>query len=360
MNNNSKPGTPRPNTAAHQKPPVLGDVAKAAGVSVPTVSRVLTSSKYVAPSLRTRVLKAVSDLGYRPNEAARATRSGKRSMVAVLTGATSNYGYAQTIEGIERAARKAGMSIIIAVVESGAEEAVNAAIDLVLSQPVAGVIVLEFDRPGLAAAKAFPQSIPMVVAGGGTGRSTGTISALLDEQAAGRDATDHLLSLGHRTVHHIAVPTMGKQSGRTEGWKAALAAAGVPIPKILHATWEPASGYRMGLKLASQSDVTAVFCGNDDVAIGVIKAFLECGRRVPEDVSVVGFDDQPHVAMWRPPLTTIRQDFQDLGARAFRLLERVLDGAKPQSPSTVKPQLIIRGSTAVVRSAAIDQRSTPV
>ncbi|UVJ41312.1 substrate-binding domain-containing protein [Arthrobacter sp. CJ23] len=310
----------------------------------------LTSSKYVAPGLRAQVLKAVNDLGYRPNLAARATRSGKRSMMAVLTGATSNYGYAQTIEGVERAARQTGMSVIIAVVDSDAEEAVKAAIDLLLSQPVAGVIILEFDRPGLAAVKAFPPSIPMVTAGGGTVSPIGTVGALLDEHGAGKDATDYLLSLGHRTVHHVAIPTMGKQSGRTEGWKAALAAAGIPVPRILHATWEPASGYRMGQKLAARNDVTAVFCGNDDVAIGVIKAFMECGRRVPEDVSVVGFDDQPHVAMWRPPLTTIRQDFQDLGGRAFRLLETVLGGDRPQLPSTVKPKLIIRGSTAAARS----------
>lgn len=340
--------TTEPAPSTKPKVPVLGDVAKAAGVSVPTVSRVLTSSKYVAPELRERVMKAVNDLGYRPNGAARATRSGKRSMVAVLTGGTANYGYAKTIEGIEKAARQAGMSVIIAVVESDAEEAVNAAIDLVLSQPVAGVIILEFDRPGLAAIKAFPKSIPLVIAGGGTRRTAGTTGALLDERSAGRDATNHLLALGHRTVHHVAVPTMGKHSGRTEGWKAALTAAGTEIPRVYHATWEPASGYRIGQELAIRDDITAVFCGNDDVAIGVIKAVLDSGKRVPEDVSVVGFDDQPHVAMWRPALTTVRQDFQDLGARAFSLLASSIETGEAPPSSTVKPELIIRNSTAVV------------
>lgn len=334
------------------KRPVIGDVARAAGVSIPTVSRVLTnSSKYVAPGLREKVLKAVRDLDYRPNGAAQATRSGQRSMVAVLTGATSNYGYAKTIEGIEKAARQSGMTVIISVVESDDDDAVNAAIDLVLSQPVAGVIILEFDRPGLAAVKAFPRSIPLVVAGGGTRRPTGTTGALLDERGAAKDATDYLLSLGHRTVHHIAVPTMGKQSGRTEGWKAALAAARAPIPRVLRAMWEPASGYRRGLKLAALSDVTAIFCGNDDVAIGVIAALLDSGKRVPEDVSVVGFDDQPHMSMWRPALTTVRQDFQDLGARAFGLLEAVVDSGETPFPSTVKPKLIIRDSTTAVPNA---------
>jgi DNA-binding LacI/PurR family transcriptional regulator len=336
---------------AKNRVPVLSDVAKAAGVSVPTVSRVLTSSKYVAPELRERVMKAVSDLEYRPNSAARATRSGKRSMVAVLTGATSNYGYAKTIEGIELAARKAGLSVIIAVVESDSEPAVNAAIDLVLSQPVAGVIILEFDRPGLAAVKAFPSSVPMVVAGGGTRRSGANPSALLDERSAGRDATEYLLSLGHKTVHHVAVPTMGKHSGRTQGWKSALTAAGAPVPPVLHATWEPASGYRLGLDLADQDDVTAIFCGNDDVAIGVISALLDRGRRVPEDVSVMGFDDQPHVALWRPSLTTVRQDFGDLGARAFQLLSAAVEGADGSSSSIVKPELVLRNSTAAAGSS---------
>ena len=339
--------TKEPAPPLRQKVPVLSDVAKAAGVSVPTVSRVLTSSKFVAPELRDRVMKAVAELGYRPNGAARATRSGKRSMVAVLTGGTSNYGYAKTIEGIEKAARQSGMSVIIAVVESDDDEAVNAAIDLVLSQPVAGVIILEFDRPGLAAVKAFPPSIPLVVAGGGT-RRTGKTGALLDERGAGKDATNHLLSLGHKTVHHVSVPTMGKHSGRTDGWRAALTAAGASIPPVLHATWEPASGYRVGQELAANEDVTAVFCGNDDVAIGVIRALLDSGRRVPEDVSVVGFDDQPHVALWRPALTTVRQDFQDLGARAFTLLAATVETGTPPGSSTVKPELILRESTAAV------------
>lgn len=338
--------TTNPAPAPRQKAPVLSDVAKAAGVSVPTVSRVLTSSKFVAPELRERVMQAVAELGYRPNGAARATRSGKRSMVAVLTGATSNYGYAKTIEGIEKAARQSGMSVIIAVVESDEEEAVNAAIDLVLSQPVAGVIILEFDRPGLAAVKAFPATIPLVVAGGGSRRTGKVPAALLDERAAGRDATNYLLSLGHRTVHHVAVPTMGKHSGRTEGWRAALTAAEIDIPPILHATWDPASGYRAGEEIAARNDVTAVFCGNDDVAIGVIRALLDHGKRVPEDVSVVGFDDQPHVAMWRPALTTVRQDFKDLGARAFGLLASSVETGLPPQSSTVKPQLVLRESAS--------------
>lgn len=341
-----------------QKPyraPVLADVARTAGVSVPTVSRVLTGSKFVAPELADRVMRAVRELGYRPNGAARAMRSGRRSQVAVLSGGTADYGYAKTIEGIEIAARQAGMSVVIAVMESADSDDVSDAVDLVLSQPVAGAIVLEFDRQGLAAAKALPATLPSVAAGGGSRRSGPGPAALIDERAGARQATEYLLSLGHRTVHHIAGPTMGKQSGRTEGWRKALTAAGASVPEIMDATtWNPLSGYRWGEKIAARPEITAVFCGNDDIALGLMRALTDRGRRVPEDVSVVGFDDQPHVAMWRPALTTVEQDFNDLGMRAFGLLLARFEGGSEPESSVATPQLVVRESTAAPKGAAVD------
>lgn len=330
--------------------PVLADVAKMAGVSVPTVSRVLTGSKFVATDLNERVMRAVRELGYRPNSAARAMRSGKRSQLAVLSGGTSNYGYVKTIEGVETAARRAGMSLVIRVIKSADEADVAAAIDTVLSQPVAGLIVLEFDRAGRAALRALPTGVPVVATGGGSRRSGSVPYALIDERSGGREATEYLLGVGHRTVHHIAGPTMGKHSGRTEGWRAALTAAGAEVPAVMPATWEPISGYRWGEKIASRDDVTAVFCGNDDLAFGLIRALTERGVRVPEDISVLGFDDQPHAAMWSPTLTSVQQDFVDLGERAFSLLTRVVDGEQGLESSVTVPRLVIRESTAPPRA----------
>ncbi|GAB4004888.1 hypothetical protein GCM10029992_51170 [Glycomyces albus] len=226
--------------------PVLADVAKAAQVSVPTVSRVLNGSKYVKPELVARVNAAIKALGYRPNGAARSLRSSQRTLVSILAGATSNYGYAHTLEGIETAARHAGMSVSITVMESAGEAHVQRAIDLALAQPTAGVIILEFDLAGIHAAHALPAGMPFVVAGGGSRRSGGVPAALIDEHTAGRRVAEYLMRLGHSTVHHVAGPTEGKHSERTEGWRAALQSAGAPVPEIMHADWDAISGYRWG------------------------------------------------------------------------------------------------------------------
>jgi DNA-binding LacI/PurR family transcriptional regulator len=238
------------------------------------------------------------------------------------------------------------MTVSITVVESGDDEHVRAAIDLTLAQPTAGVIVLEFDRAGINAARALPEGLPVVVAGGGSRRTGNVPAALIDERTAGRQATEYLLHLGHRTVHHIAGPTEGKHSGRTDGWRAALAAAGAPVPQIMRAEWDASAGYRWGERIAGMNDVTAVFCANDDIALGLMRALSDRGLDVPGDVSVVGFDDQPLVALWRPSLTTVDQDFEDLGARAFGLLAQVVDGEEGVASSVTAPQLVVRESTA--------------
>ncbi|MBL0888700.1 LacI family DNA-binding transcriptional regulator [Myceligenerans indicum] len=336
-------------TQKRYRAPVLADVAREAQVSVPTVSRVLNGSKYVAPELAQRVQQAVRSLGYRPNEAARSMRSGRRTLVSVLSGATANYGYARTLQGIETAARRAGMSVTITMVESGDDDVVRRAVDLALAHPTAGAIVLEFDRAGINARRMLPEGLPVVVAGGGSRRSGGIPAALIDERTAARQATAYLLRLGHRCVHHIAGPTAGKHSGRTEGWRAALTDAGIQVPAVMNAEWDAASGHRWGERIAGRDDVTAVLCGNDEIAIGLMRALADRGVRVPQDVSVIGFDDQPLVAMWQPSLTTVDQDFEDLGERAFGLLERLVDGDESATSSVVVPQLVVRESTAPPR-----------
>ena len=182
------------------------------------------------------------------------------------------------------------------------------------------------------------------MAGGGASREGDRPYALIDEAAGARALTEHLLGLGHQTVHHVAGPSEGKVSPRTEGWRDTLLAHGKDVPETLHADWHPRSGYEAGALLASRTDVTAVLCGNDDIAIGVISALGDQGLRVPEDVSVVGFDDQPYADFWKPTLTTARQDFDDLGARAFAQLQRLMAG-EPVAGSVVAPELVVRGSS---------------
>jgi DNA-binding LacI/PurR family transcriptional regulator len=333
--------------------PVLADVAKAAGVSVPTVSRVLNGTKNVAPELALRVHAAVKQLGYRPNSAARSLRLSQPSLISIIAEATtSNYGYAGTLRGVETAAQRAGMSVSITIIESDEDESVNRAIDLALSQPTAGVIVIEFSRAGIKVSPSLPEGLPVVAAAGGSERADGILAAMVDEQAGGRQVTEYLLRLGHQTVHHIAGPSAGKPSGRTEGWRAALEDAGAEIPEVMSSDWDAPSGYRWGERIAGRDDITAVFCGNDEIALGVMRALGDRGLDVPGDVSVAGFDGQPLVSLWRPSLTTVEQDFEDLGARAFRLLARSLEGESDLESSVVKPQLVVRESTAAPRTQA--------
>lgn len=331
-------------SSTHDRPPVIADVARLAGVSVPTVSRVLNGSSPVSEEKRTRVLSAIAKLGYRPNAAARALGSGQRSLIVVFAGNTTRYGYAMTIQGIEEAARQGGYAVLISVVESDDPAVVRAALDLVLMQPVAGAIVLEFDPQGLATLQALPRSIPVVSAAAATA-GVGVPCARLDDREAAVRATEYLLGLGHRTVHHVAIPPSGWPSGRATGWRQALERAGVPVPEMVVSDWDPESGYRCGLQMARRDDVSAVLCGNDEIAIGLMRGLQEGGRRIPEDVSVIGFDGQRLTEFVMPSLTTVEQDFADLGRRTFAMLQVVIRGDARLEDSTVVPRLVIREST---------------
>lgn len=313
---------------------------------MPTVSRVLTGSVPVSPDKRARVMAAIDQLGYRPNAAARALVRGRQSMIALVAGNTSRYGYACTIQGVEEAARQAGYMVVISVVETADEASVAATLDLILSQPVAGAIVLEYDPSGQAALRALPPTLPVVAVAPTRPGGDQVPHACMDDRAAAEHATRYLLDLGHEVVHHVAVPRSEPWTGRTAGWRTALERAGVPVPDVMEADWTPKSGYRWGLRLAERDDVTAVLCGNDEVAIGVMRGLQERGRRVPDDVSVVGFDDHPLSELWLPPLTTVRQDFVELGRQTFGLLEALLGDSGGDLPTSVSvsPELVVRGS----------------
>ncbi|MEO7016241.1 MAG: LacI family DNA-binding transcriptional regulator [Leifsonia sp.] len=332
------------------KPPVIGDVAREAGVSVPTVSRVLTGAARVSEDKRRRVLEAIEKLEFRPSAMARALVARQPKLIAVLAGNTSQYGYAETIRGIEESARAAGFTVTITVVESATDEIVDGAVSLVLNQPIAGIVVLKFDPPGVAALHRLPKSIPTVSIS--EVRESGVPQAVLGEADAAQELVGYLLGLGHETVHHVRVPPSRKEDGRTTGWRRALTEAGAPVPHPIDATWEPESGRVIGVELAGRSDVTAVFCGNDEIAMGVIRGLHEGGRTVPDDVSVVGFDDHPLARMWTPPLTTVDQDFASLGSRAYGLLEGLMEGRTVRKFSSERPPIVIRESAAPPRTDA--------
>lgn len=328
------------------RPATISDVALLAGVSAPTVSRVLTGSARVSPGKRERVERAIAELGYHPNPAARQLSSRAAGAIGIVTADTSIHGYAETIRGIEEEARASGTAILITVVESARAERVEHAVQAALSHPLDGVIVLKFDPAGVAALRRLPRSLP-VVALAGT-RDASRSQVLLAEREAGRALTALLLDLGHRTVHHVRIPSSARSGGRAAGWRRALQDAGRTVPPPIDTGWDPRDAVRIGRLLALDDEVTAVFCGNDEIAMGVMRGLVDGGRRVPDDVSVVGFDDHPLAALWSPALTTAHQDFVTLGRLGVRLLATQLTGGD-RACRSIAPSIVLRESAGPPR-----------
>ncbi|TMR35401.1 LacI family DNA-binding transcriptional regulator [Nonomuraea zeae] len=326
--------------------PSIRDVAAAAGVSHQTVSRVLNESPRVRPDTRAAVLAAIDRLGFRPNRAARALGFGRANGITVVTSNTTLYGYARTLQGIEEAARTEGVALGIRVVESAE---VRQTVDYVSDPSAGGLVVIAFDPLGTAVLEALPPHIPAIVAAEPVAPDLGRVAIALDERRAAADATEHLLGLGHRTVHHVAIPSEGRAGGRHAGWRDALTRAGAELPSPLGCGWDIQSAYTAGRALAEDPEVTAILCGNDDIAQGVRRALYDAGKDVPGDVSIVGFDDIPGSAFWTPALTTVRMDFGGLGRACFHAAVAELGGHPQPEISLAPPRLIVRESTAPPR-----------
>jgi DNA-binding LacI/PurR family transcriptional regulator len=328
------------------RPASIRDVAAAAGVSYQTVSRVINGHPSVRGSTREVVQAAIEELGFRPNRAARVLRGGLARSVTVLTPNTTLYGYQAALQGIEEAARAVGFAVGVRVVESSSPAEVADAVRRAI-EPGGAFIVIAYDRAGTMALEAVPPDIPMAAMIETPARDPGRDRpwVWLDDRKAANQATRYLLSLGHRTVHHLAIPSSTRTSQRQAGWRAALVEAGAPVPAPLPCGWAPRSGFQAGQALASDPDVTAVLCGNDDLALGVMRAMHAAGRTIPGDVSVVGFDDTPVSEFLTPPLTTVRMDFAELGRACFAmLLARTEQKVALPRPRRLEPELIVRES----------------
>jgi DNA-binding LacI/PurR family transcriptional regulator len=332
--------------SARKRPPSQSDVASLAGVSTQTVSRVANGSSNVDENTRERVLSAMRMLGYHRNSAARALNLGRFHMLGVISFDLSAHGNARTLDAISRAARAAGYSVNVAAVVSQTEDAVQAAVSQLTGQAVDGLVVIEaqiLDRTGLQ----LSAGVPMVVLDGDPEHP---FSSVDNNQTAGAQAaTEHLLELGHRSVWHVAGPQDSYSARhRATAWHDTLKRAGVRVPPLQLGDWTADSGYRIGRELAARDDVTAIFASNDHMALGVIRAMHEAGRGIPGDVSVVGFDDVSESGYFFPPLTTIHQDFEEIGRRCVSLLLDQIHNPGAQTPKsliTVPPRLVVRASS---------------
>lgn len=329
--------------------PAMTDVARLAGVSHQTVSRVLNDHPNVREQTRSRVRAAIAELGYRPNRAARTLVTGRSQSIGVVTQNSTLYGPASLLEAFEQAAAEAGFAVSVASVSVLDRPSIAEAVARHLDHRVAGIMVIAPVTSANEALDALPADVPLVAVDGDPQRSAALVT--VDQVSGARDATRHLLETGHRTVWHVSGPPEWFDSaGRIEGWQQALRLAGAELPPLMPADWTAASGYRAGQMLARMPEVTAIFAANDHLALGILRAMSERGRRVPEEVSIVGFDDVPEAAYFIPPLTTVRPDFRAVARASLSLLLEQIESGRPTTERyTVAPTLVSRESVAPPR-----------
>lgn len=325
--------------------PSMADVAREAGVSGQTVSRVSNGRTNVDEETRDRVLAAMRKVGYRPNSAARALRSGQFRNIGVIMFTLSSFGNMRTLDSIAIAAANAGYSITLIPVRHPTQGEVSVAFTRLSEQAVDGVVIIIeahlIDETDIE----LPDGLPVVVIDSSARYRYPVVDT--DQAEGARLATEHLLDLGHETVWHVSGPS-GSYSAerRRDSWSRTLRAHGRDVPPVVEGDWSTDAGYRAGVALAERPAVTAVFVANDQMALGVLRALHERGLGVPGQVSVVGFDDMAESSNFWPPLTTVHQHFEDVGRHSVDLLIRTIKQGGSEATSMLVPtRLVVRAST---------------
>ncbi len=328
-----------------RRPPAMSDVAAVAGVSHQTVSRVLNGATNVRPETRQRVLAAIGELGYRRNSAARALVTRRTGMVGVVAPASSLYGPTSALVSLEHAARRRALVFSVAMLEHVDADAMRATVERLLTQGVEGIVVVAPTVEVLGALADEPPPLPVVIVSSGAGGAAGFHWASVDQRGGAHLATQHLLARGYREVAHVAgPPDWFDAQSRLRGWSQACEAAGVSVREPIAAGWQAADGEAAGRRLLAEGLPEAVFAANDQLALGLLHAFWSAGVRVPDDVAVVGFDDEVGSRFFIPALTTVRQDFEALGAEAIRMVAEAIDGAAVDDV-VVPAELVVRASS---------------
>lgn len=327
------------------------DVARLAGVSQKTVSRVVNGAPHVRPDVSERVHQAIAELDYRPNRAAQALARARTHTIGVLALGTPLFGPSRRVRTLEHEARRLGWRLALASVEDLSAAEVSRGIDSLLERDVEGLVIevpthlIEVDPQVLA-------GIPVVTSAGPIAGLPHQAVVDTDQEAVCAALTTYLLDLGHETVWHVSGPSdWDATRKRLDGWRSALQRQQRPVPPVEQGDWTAASGYRAGCRLAARRDVTAVFAANDSMAIGLLRAFYEAGRPVPTEVSVAGYDDIDEAEFQMVPLTTVAVDAVGPAQRILAELLRMIEGAAaPTHPVTLDQQrLVVRASTGAPR-----------
>jgi LacI family transcriptional regulator len=334
-------------------------VAKRAGVSTMTVSRVLNNRPDVAPHTRRRVQDVIDELGYAPNVAARGLKGRSRTLGVVATG-IEYYGPSRTLASIEKRANELGLSLLLSLIADPENDAGEDILINLLAHQIEGILwavpeigsnrewlyerIQSIDTPAV-----FLNMEP---------RPELSMSAV-DNLYAARLATNHLVEQGYRHIGIVTGPlSWWEARQRLEGWKSVLTEhdMAADLDKLQsYGDWSPASGEAGLLQLLGQArSLDAVLASNDQMALGILKAAQEVGLRVPEDLAIVGFDDIPESAYFTPPLTTIKQGLSEMGATTVNMLNQLIEAREigeevlPIS-RWITPQLIVRKSSINIK-----------
>lgn len=332
--------------------PTSHDVAKKAGVSVATVSRVLNNSPLVTESVRRKVLHAVKALNYQPNRAAQRLRAGRSHVIGLIISDIQNPFFTSIVRGIEDVAYQHGYSLVLCNSDEDPEKE-KLYINVMRSEEVAGVILASASEANPQVDDLITYNIPVVAIDRQI--DDRQIDSVLATNINGaRAATTHLIELGHRCIGYIGLPltrTPGKE--RYEGYQQALRDHQLPMSQdfVRIADAKQQGGYESTRDLLTQQPcVTALFVANNLMTLGALDAIRERGLKIPDDISIIGFDDMPWANLLQPPLTAIAQPTYELGQRAAELLlGRLKERDKPVTHEHLETRLIVRGSTSQPR-----------
>jgi DNA-binding LacI/PurR family transcriptional regulator len=322
------------------------DVALLARVSTQTVSRVANGSPDVRAATRRHVIAAMNELGYRPNSAARALRRGSFRTIGVITFSLSSLGNMRALEAIALHAARQDFAITLIPVAAPTQAGIQGAFSRLGELAVDAVIAIMEVHLLDAATDTLPPGVKVVVVDPNAGDGYSVVDT--DQVDGVQKAVKHLLDLGHETVWHVAGPEDSFASKRrAAAWRTTLTAAGRSVPPVIRGDWSANSGYTAGLRIADEPGCTAVFAANDSMALGILRALREKGKSVPEDISLVGFDDVPEASSYAPPLTTVHQDFADVGKQCVdNVLQQIRTNTTEPGVPLVPTRLVIRQSTA--------------
>jgi DNA-binding LacI/PurR family transcriptional regulator len=320
------------------------DVARLAGVSHQTVSRVINDLPNVRPATRARVEQAIAQLHYSPSPAARALVTRRTRTIGLVTPGIPDYGPTSIATHFSIAARTARYNVQSLNAPSDDLAGTRAVIESLLRQRVEAIVLIVGDVAVLELVRGLDLRVPLVAAASTARRSPLVVS--IDQYRGARSAVRHLAELGHQRILHLAGPPDALDAiERARGWRDELAAHRLEIAPPESGNWSAASGYDIGTQLDVEPG-TAIFVGNDHMSIDILSALRERGLRVPEDVSVVGFDDVPEAGYLFPPLTTVRQDFGLLGGMIMQKVLVAIEEPETATEDTPLPtRLVVRQST---------------